>query len=162
MWPTANGVFAVKVGTIIEDSKIPLGKWALAFYLMSTNLKRRSGPAHRNRLLSESLRTGGNRPRLYISLRIFTILPPNKGHFDIVCSQRGGILRLSTAAAMRSGETIGPGGQLAVFQTTGRQESSSEGPPELSDEPAPRRCSRRVQGLWEPCAGAFWAFQPLW
>lgn len=27
MWPTANGVFAVKVGTIIEDS------------MMSTNLK---------------------------------------------------------------------------------------------------------------------------
>ena len=53
--------------------------------------------------------------------------------------------------AMRSGETVGPGGQLAVFQTTGREESSSEGPQELSDEPAPRRCSRRVQGLWKPC-----------
>ena len=38
-----------------------------------------------------------------------------------------------------------------MFQTTGRQESSSEGPLELSDEPAPRRCSRRVQGLWKPC-----------
>ena len=31
--------FTVKVGTIMEDSKIPLRKWALAFYLMSTNLK---------------------------------------------------------------------------------------------------------------------------
>ncbi len=31
--------FTVKVGAIMEDSKIPLRKWALAFYLMSTNLK---------------------------------------------------------------------------------------------------------------------------
>ena len=31
--------FTVKVGTIMEDSKIPLSKWAMAFYLMSTNLK---------------------------------------------------------------------------------------------------------------------------
>ena len=31
--------FTVKVGTIMEDSKISLRKWALAFYLMSTNLK---------------------------------------------------------------------------------------------------------------------------
>ena len=31
--------FTVKVGTVLEDSKIPLRKWALAFYLMSTNLK---------------------------------------------------------------------------------------------------------------------------
>ena len=97
------------------------------------------------------MRTGRNRPRLYISLRIFTILPPNKGHFYIVYSQQGGILRLSTSPTIRSGETIGPGRQRVVFQTTGRQESSSEGPLELSDEPAPRRCSRRVQGLWKPC-----------
>ena len=31
--------FTVKVGTIMEDSKIPLRKWGLAFYLMSTHLK---------------------------------------------------------------------------------------------------------------------------
>ena len=31
--------FTVKVGTVMEDSKIPLRKWAIAFYLMSTNLK---------------------------------------------------------------------------------------------------------------------------
>ena len=31
--------FTVKVGTIMEDSKIPLRKWTLAFYLISTNLK---------------------------------------------------------------------------------------------------------------------------
>ena len=31
--------FTVKVGTIMEDSKIPLRKWALAFYLMSTHIK---------------------------------------------------------------------------------------------------------------------------
>ena len=31
--------FTVKVGTIMEDSKIPLRKWAMAFYLMSTHLK---------------------------------------------------------------------------------------------------------------------------
>ena len=31
--------FTVKVGTVMEDSKLPLSKWALAFYLYSTNLK---------------------------------------------------------------------------------------------------------------------------
>ena len=31
--------FTVKVGTVMEDSNISLGKWAMAFYLMSTNLK---------------------------------------------------------------------------------------------------------------------------
>ena len=31
--------FTAKVGTVMEDSKIPLRKWAIAFYLMSTNLK---------------------------------------------------------------------------------------------------------------------------
>lgn len=31
--------FTVKVGTVMEDSKIPLRKWAMAFYLMSTHLK---------------------------------------------------------------------------------------------------------------------------
>ena len=31
--------FTVKVGTIMEDSKIPLRKWGMAFYLMSTHLK---------------------------------------------------------------------------------------------------------------------------
>ena len=31
--------FTVKVGTVMEGSNIPLSKWAMAFYLMSTNLK---------------------------------------------------------------------------------------------------------------------------
>ena len=31
--------FTAKVDTVMEDSKIPLRKWALTFYLMSTNLK---------------------------------------------------------------------------------------------------------------------------
>ena len=31
--------FTVKTGTIMHDSKLSLSKWALAFYLMSTNLK---------------------------------------------------------------------------------------------------------------------------
>ena len=31
--------FTVKTGTIMHDSRLPLGKWALAFYLFSTNLK---------------------------------------------------------------------------------------------------------------------------
>ena len=31
--------FTVKVGTIMEGSNIPLNKWAMAFYLISTNLK---------------------------------------------------------------------------------------------------------------------------
>lgn len=31
--------FTVKTGTIMHDSKLPLSKWALAFYLYSTNLK---------------------------------------------------------------------------------------------------------------------------
>ena len=31
--------FTVKTGTIMQDSKLPLSKWALAFYLFSTNLK---------------------------------------------------------------------------------------------------------------------------
>ena len=31
--------FTIKVGTIMEDSKIPLRKWAMTFYLMSTHLK---------------------------------------------------------------------------------------------------------------------------
>ena len=31
--------FSVKTGTIMHDSKLPLSKWALAFYLISTNLK---------------------------------------------------------------------------------------------------------------------------
>ena len=34
---TAN--FTVKTDTIMHDSKLPLSKWALAFYLYSTNLK---------------------------------------------------------------------------------------------------------------------------
>ena len=31
--------FTVKTGTVMHDSRLPLGKWALAFYLFSTNLK---------------------------------------------------------------------------------------------------------------------------
>ena len=31
--------FTVKTGTIMHDSRLPLGKWALAYYLFSTNLK---------------------------------------------------------------------------------------------------------------------------
>ena len=31
--------FTVKTGTIMQDSKLPLGKWALGFYLCTTNLK---------------------------------------------------------------------------------------------------------------------------
>ena len=31
--------FTVKTGTIMQDSKLPLSKWALAFYLCTTNLK---------------------------------------------------------------------------------------------------------------------------
>ena len=31
--------FTVKTGTILHDSKLPLSKWAIAFYLFSTNLK---------------------------------------------------------------------------------------------------------------------------
>ena len=32
--------FSVKVGTVMEGSNLPLSKWALATYLMSTSLKR--------------------------------------------------------------------------------------------------------------------------
>ncbi|MDE2860717.1 MAG: IS1595 family transposase [Chloroflexota bacterium] len=31
--------FTVKTGTIMQDSKLPLSKWAMAFYLCTTNLK---------------------------------------------------------------------------------------------------------------------------
>ena len=31
--------FTVKAGTIMHDSRLPLSKWAMAFYLFSTNLK---------------------------------------------------------------------------------------------------------------------------
>ena len=31
--------FTVKTGGVMHDSKLPLGKWAVAFYLFSTNLK---------------------------------------------------------------------------------------------------------------------------
>ena len=31
--------FSVKTGTVLQSSKIPLSKWAIAFYLYSTNLK---------------------------------------------------------------------------------------------------------------------------
>ena len=34
-----QGDFTVKTGTVMQDSKLPLSKWALAFYLYSTNLK---------------------------------------------------------------------------------------------------------------------------
>ena len=31
--------FSVKTGTVLQSSKLPLSKWAIAFYLFSTNLK---------------------------------------------------------------------------------------------------------------------------
>ena len=34
-----KGIFTVKTGTIMHDSKLPLSKWAIAFYLFSKNLK---------------------------------------------------------------------------------------------------------------------------
>ena len=34
-----GGNFTVKTGTIMHDSKLPLSKWALAFYIHNTNLK---------------------------------------------------------------------------------------------------------------------------
>ena len=36
---TCSNNFTVKTGTIMHDSKLSLSKWALAFYLFSTNLK---------------------------------------------------------------------------------------------------------------------------
>ena len=36
---TCTSNFTVKIGTIMRDSKLSLSKWALAFYLYSTNLK---------------------------------------------------------------------------------------------------------------------------
>ncbi len=37
--PACRKYFSVKVGTPMESSKLPLRKWVLAMYLMSTNLK---------------------------------------------------------------------------------------------------------------------------
>ena len=34
-----GGNFTVKTGTVMHDSKLPLSKWALAFYIYNTNLK---------------------------------------------------------------------------------------------------------------------------
>ena len=34
-----RGYFSVKTGTLMHSAKIPLSKWAIAFYLYSTNLK---------------------------------------------------------------------------------------------------------------------------
>ena len=36
---TSETNFTVKTDTIMHDSKLPLGKWGLAFYLFSTSLK---------------------------------------------------------------------------------------------------------------------------
>ena len=36
---TCRKDFTVKTGTVMQDSKLPLGKWAMAFYLCTTNLK---------------------------------------------------------------------------------------------------------------------------
>ncbi len=36
---TCRKVFTVKTGTIMHDSKLPLSKWALAYYLVNTNIK---------------------------------------------------------------------------------------------------------------------------
>ena len=37
--PSCKVYFSVRTGTVLERSKIPLRKWALALYLVSTNLK---------------------------------------------------------------------------------------------------------------------------
>ena len=37
--PDCRSYFSVKVGTIMQSSKLPLRKWVMALYLMSTNLK---------------------------------------------------------------------------------------------------------------------------
>ena len=37
--PACRSYFSVKVGTVMESSKIPLRKWVMALYLMTTNLK---------------------------------------------------------------------------------------------------------------------------
>ncbi len=36
---TCRAYFSVKTGTVMESSNLPLGKWALAAYLLTTNLK---------------------------------------------------------------------------------------------------------------------------
>ena len=36
---TCRKDFTVKTGTVMEDSKLPLSKWAMAFYLCTTSLK---------------------------------------------------------------------------------------------------------------------------
>lgn len=39
-WCTdCRSYFSVKVGTVMQASKIPLCQWAIAFYQMTTNLK---------------------------------------------------------------------------------------------------------------------------
>ncbi len=44
-WCTdCRSCFSVKVGTVMQASKLPLRKWAYAIYLHMTNLKGRSGP----------------------------------------------------------------------------------------------------------------------
>ena len=37
--PACRSYFSVKVGTIMESSRLPLRKWGIAFYLFATNLK---------------------------------------------------------------------------------------------------------------------------
>ena len=37
--PDCRSYFSVKVGTVMESSKIPLRKWVMALYLMTTNIK---------------------------------------------------------------------------------------------------------------------------
>ena len=36
---TCRQYFSVRTGTVLQNSKIPLSKWCIAFYLFSTNLK---------------------------------------------------------------------------------------------------------------------------
>ena len=36
---TCRKYFSVRTGTVLQKSKLPLAKWAMAFYLFSTNLK---------------------------------------------------------------------------------------------------------------------------
>ena len=37
--PACRSYFSVKVGTVMESSRLPLRKWGIAFYLFATNLK---------------------------------------------------------------------------------------------------------------------------
>ena len=36
---TCRKYFSIRTGTVLQNSRLPLAKWAMAFYLFSTNLK---------------------------------------------------------------------------------------------------------------------------